>query len=134
MIAHDPGARAGWARFAQGGALLAVSRKAMAPVPQELVLIEMPESRGGRTMASADDLIALAIRAGEYGGFARAHSAEVEYVKPSRWKGSIKKEIGHARTMAELTEDERYLCDRATHDVLDAVSLGLWHLQRKGIR
>jgi hypothetical protein len=134
VIAHDPGRRAGWARFAPTGDLLMAQRTMLVPVPGELVLIEMPESRGGKTPASTDDLIVLARRAADYGGYSRAHRAEVEYVKPSRWKGTVRKDICCARTLAALTEAERVLVDHATHDVIDAVGLGLWHFRRKGIR
>lgn len=132
MIFHDPGARAGWARFDTTGRLIQASKTLIRPAPGELVVIEYPESRGGRTKATTDDLIALAYRAGEYAGYARAHGAIVERVKPSEWKGSVPKNIHHRRILAVLDADEIAIVHGATKDVLDAVGLGLWKNRRLG--
>lgn len=134
MIAHDPGARAGWAEFNEAGRLVRVERAELRPAPGERVIVEVPESRGGRTRATTDDLIKLATRAGDYVGFARAHGAIVETVTPSRWKGSVPKKIHHARIKASLSPAELALLAGASSDMIDAVGLGVWYLTERGQR
>jgi hypothetical protein len=73
-------------------------------------------------------------------GFAVAGllGARVVSHPPSRWKGSIPKDIHHMRIRAELEEHERRILDEALagvpkanrKEVLDAVGLGCYHLKR----
>lgn len=58
--------------------------------------------------------------------------------RPREWKGTIKKEIHHPRVLAQLTEAERACIaeKRKTvlHNVVDAVALGLFQLERDRVR
>ncbi len=134
LYAHDPGARQGWAAFRAGALAWAGTSWPRAFVPGATVVVEIPESRGGRTRATTDDLIKLALRAGEASGFARAALCIVVQVKPSEWKGSVPKAIHHKRILAQLDDAERAIVAGATKDVLDAVGLGIWYLTSHGIR
>lgn len=58
--------------------------------------------------------------------------------KPREWKGQIKKELHHPRIIAQLSPEEmtRIAEPRKTllHNVYDAIGIGLYHLDRKGVR
>ena len=107
LIAHDSGAKPGTAFFEQGRLTYACNQSTSLHIQRRyLVVVEMPESRGGRTNTPMDDLIQLALRAGEFCGYCVAAGCVVEYVKPSRWKGSISKKICHDRVRKELDAKE----------------------------
>lgn len=58
---------------------------------------------------------------------------EVSYVYPHEWKGNIDKKIMLARIEKTLTVAERSRVQSAgakTHNILDAVGIGLWTLAR----
>lgn len=135
MIAHDPGAKPGYARF-RGPTLIEVGTMFLFPVvylgsPEESrVIVEVPTGRGGNTRATPDDLIKLALTAGRVIGRYEQLGQYIHTVTPNHWKGSVKKEISHRRIKAVLGEDELRLLVGASGDVLDAVGLGLWELGR----
>ena len=96
-----------------------------------------------------NDVVELALNAGEWGGLYRQW-ADVEYVFPFQWKGSVPKSIHHTRVLAKLSEAERAVADQAIsrgrsgvskslatpvpaskrHNVLDAIGLGLFRVGR----
>ena len=147
LLAIDPGADAGWARFnsttLQACGLAGTPAVAVCAddAKIERVIIEKPMIYpGGRQQARPADVIKLAVRAGEWGGRATALWAVVpEYVEPFRWKGSIPKDIHHARIWARLTPVEQAVVSEAArgmapskrHNVMDAVGLGLYAIGRK---
>lgn len=97
---------------------------------------------GGRQEVPPNDLITLAVRAGEVGGAFRALGAVVDYVLPRTWKnGPIPKDVMHKRILRRLDDAERALIDVAgrgmapskRHNMLDAVGIGLWGLRRLAI-
>ena len=132
LLAIDPGAKQGWAVFA-GGVLVAVGKGAAPMRAIDVLVIERPESRGGRTNTPVDDLITLAIRAGETVGRHRAHlhpAGTVRWATANEWKGQTPKPISHGRAIKALTPDERALVEGVGPDALDAVAIGLWYLER----
>jgi hypothetical protein len=56
--------------------------------------------------------------------------------KPREWKGSVPKDIHHARVRKTLTEAERQILENSApaslrHNVLDAIALGKWWLAQQ---
>ena len=103
--------------------------------PHALIVSERPESRGGRTRTPVDDLLALAIAAGQVRALCPA--APVLWIRPSRWKGQQPKSVQHAHAREVLAPAERATWDalperwgRRAEDARDAVCLGLVALGR----
>jgi hypothetical protein len=131
LIAHDSGKKPGTAFFYDGRLTYACMQSTTLRIPQfAQVVVEIPESRGGNTDTPVDDLIKLAMRAGEFGGYCIAAGATVEYVKATRWKGSLKKKICHDRARKVLDPRELALLVGKSLDAWDAVCIGLWKLGR----
>ena len=148
LLAFDPGAVTGWAHFVDGVLMVAGAfRQGKGPahvfevVPGHreglAVVIEKPVIYREESKGDPNGLITLAIRAGEIGGLFRG-SAKVEYIRPSTWKGSTPKPINHARTMAKLKDLEKdrlpKLAKSNAHNMLDAIGLGLWWLEKERLR
>ncbi len=141
LLAIDPGADAGWARFDTAGQLAACGLGAPGPGSTSRVIVERPMIYpGGRQKARPADVIKLATRAGEAAGqYARAVGVEPEYVEPHAWKGSVDKNIHHARIWAKLTPIEQEIVSASArgvapskrHNILDAVGIGLFVVGRR---
>jgi hypothetical protein len=145
LLAIDPGADAGWARFDDAarpprleacglneGAMVAGITRAVVERPMIYP--------GGRQKARPADIIKLATRAGEWGGAVRAwFNVEPEYVEPHGWKGSVDKDVHHARVWAKLTGAEQAVVSAAAkgvakgklHNIIDAVGIGLFAVGRR---
>jgi hypothetical protein len=140
VLTIDPGADAGWAWF-DNGTLAGCGLGAPAQPNADRVIIERPMIYpGGRQKARPADVIKLATRAGEAGGlYARSRGVEPEYVEPHAWKGSVDKNIHHARIWAKLSTDEQAIVSTAArgvapskrHNILDAIGIGLWAIGRR---
>jgi hypothetical protein len=91
-------------------------------------VVEEPEYRTG-SRTPVRDLVQLALRAGVLVGLYRAWGSKVELVRPSRWKGSVPKEI-HQRRIRAALEVEEHENLAQNHNAVDAVGLGLWKLGR----
>lgn len=96
------------------------------------VAYELMVSRYSRQQQKGDqnDLIALAEIAGRVCGFCRC--VGVDY-KPEEWKGQMDKAAAHKRIDERLTPAEKAVIVTAgslTHNVLDAIGIGLHHLGR----
>ena len=136
LLAIDPGKKTGVATYAHGILIEATTidgdlYRAPPKRPPGLVVCEKPEMRyaGTGRKAPAGDLITLAIRAGMavamLGG-----GANVEWVTPGRWKGSLPKEVHHDRVRRALSPAEGAIFDRSGPDARDAIGLGAWYLTR----
>jgi hypothetical protein len=140
LLAIDPGADAGWARF-QGKTLCACGLNVHALTQGVTrVVIERPHS--GKTKARLKDVLTLAIRAGEWGGRCKETlGVAAEYYEPAQWKGSLAKDICNARIWAALKPDEQAILAKAgegvapskRHNICDAVGIGLWVNGRFGL-
>ena len=154
LLAIDPGRDTGWALFS-GDRLVAcglgdprLSEKHRI-AELERVVIERPMVYPRGQTKNPNDVVALALGAGEWGGLYRQWT-DVEYVFPFQWKGSVPKAVHHARVLAKLSAEERALADEAIargrsgvnsslgkaiapskrHNVLDAIGLGLFGVGR----
>lgn len=102
----------------------------------EVVVEKMQVYRG----SVAAPLIELAIISSEIAGAMRyVYGSTSVYYRPAEWKGSATKDVIHDRARAALTPEEisRIELPRAKKtqlDVWDAVSLGLAHLRKTGVR
>lgn len=152
LVAIDPGRDAGVALFVDGrlvGARLIDGRR---PSPGLVglgllsgdaeIAVEIPVLYpGGRSRAPAGDLISLAFRAGRLVEAVDAalgpRSVRLLEIAPATWKAQVPPAVLEERIRARLDADELALVEGATgavrmHNVLDAVGLGLFWLQRMG--
>ena len=149
LTAIDPGAASGFAQFAEHK-LFAASTFSGEEFPEiwhrgyaQTLVLEVPRIYPGNSKGDPNDIVKLAMRAGEIRGYyARAAAPFVFEVFPRTWKGNVPKEIHHGRVLAALDEQERGVlaphARRVTktnphgldHNMLDAVGLGLWFLKR----
>lgn len=143
ILTIDPGAVTGWALWSADA--LAACGLSTPPAAGRYdhangiadVYIERPVIYP-RSKARPNDIITLAVNAGEWGG--RYHYATVHYVEPRTWKGTIDKAVHHPRIRAALTDREAAVLAAAEagvakskrHNLLDAVGIGLWALGRMG--
>lgn len=96
------------------------------------VAYELMVSRYQRSQQKGDqnDLITLADVAGRIVG--RLGGWSTDY-KPEEWKGQLTKEAAHERINERLSPEEKAVIVTAghlTHNVLDAIGIGLHHLGR----
>lgn len=149
MIAFDPGTVTGWAVFLDGKLSSADTLKKgdLHEVPwiellPAIVVIEKPVVyvRGRGSKGDPNEIVELGVWAGELCGVMKERTryrTDSVYVTPRRWKGTVPKEIGNERTLEQLEPDELELLPRRPrakdfdHNMLDAVGLGLWQLQRE---
>ena len=142
MLAIDPGVATGWAYFRDGRLLFCGActpdDTIRAPNP-ELVVIEFPRIYMKST-ASTDDILSLARKCGRYEERYTVAGADIEFVRPSDWKGSIAKAVMTKRIEDALTPEERAVVSRydglssRRHDMLDALGMGKWWIARAGVR
>ena len=143
----DPGKASGWAQYS-GGKLFACGIFSDWQYPQvwhggfQQLVLEVPRIYPNRSKGDPNDIVELALTAGEIRGHYRPLVTSIIEVFPASWKGQVPKDIHHARVLRELGEDERRLLDvekrKPTktnphgydHNMLDAVALGLWFLKR----
>lgn len=141
LLAIDPGKNTGWARFGNSKLFAAGKgdpRKEAVASTLDLVLIEVPRWYPRERGVDTNDLLDLSVLAGRYAGHYETDLVPVELVYPRSWKGTVPWQICNERVLAELTEVEKSFLPRrprkkdVSHDVLDAVGLGLWKLGRFG--
>lgn len=150
LIAFDPGARAyAYAVFERRELRLVGKLAFDLCIPLELreinrgkydsILIECPQVYAQRkTKGDPNDLIDVAVSVGRL--FERSSRLvlpkKIELVRPRVWKGTTPKEIFFERIRRCLSPSETCVLDglkkRELHDILDAIGLGLWGLNRLG--
>jgi hypothetical protein len=133
LLAIDPGTVTGWALFNDARALVSCGIGEPPPVGIDhfRVLVEVPKARPSDPRPQ--DIVTLAIKAGEWGGIYRARGVVCEYLTPNDWKGSTKKDTSHARILRVLSPPEQGVVDRAgkgiaigkVHNMMDAIGIGL---------
>ena len=145
LLAIDPGTDCGWSLFVETRLVacgLGDPRHSTAHRVKDIerVVIERPFVYP-KSPVDPNDIIALALKAGEWAGHYRSWS-EIVYVFPWQWKGSVPKPIHHQRIRAKLSEQELKvlrLAKRDTlhavqkskvHNVVDAIGLGLFGVGR----
>lgn len=147
VLAFDPGDSTGWARFANGTLThCSVSRfddnfwPMSSSVIATQVAIEVPRYYPGKNKVDPNDLLSLALKAGEIMGHYRGRCERICCFYPQEWKGSVAKEIHHQRVLDLLTLTELALLPTVKkskknphgydNNMLDAVGLGLWFTKR----
>lgn len=140
LLAIDPGTDSGWAIFF-GGMLIACGLgNDPHPTPKagdcfKLVVVEHPVIYPSGKTRNPNDIVKLAVNAGEWAGRYRATGAEIRFVEPRAWKGTIDGDACNARVWARLDDGEKTVLDdavrtqkipgRKRHNVLDAIGIGL---------
>lgn len=148
VTAIDPGATAGWAQFTAGKLSAAgIFRNHEYPAVwhrgyDQTLVLEVPRIYPHRSKGDPNDIVELALTVGEIRGHYRPLVTRLIETYPASWKGQVPKEIHHARVLKALADDEKKLLDvekrKVTktnphgfdNNMLDAVALGLWFLQR----
>lgn len=149
LLAIDPGVDTGWARLDKGklveAGLGCPRLQRFHPVSK--VVIERPQIYQGRSSrANPNDLITLAIMVGRYTEVFADRG--VEEILPHTWKGTVDPDILCRRVWASLSPSEQVLLGQVLaplarkpfdaanltagkrHNVLDAVGLAKWSLNR----
>jgi hypothetical protein len=147
-IAIDPGKRTGWAEFhdsvlKNANAMHSSSMLASPPMPPQdpwavrTVVIELPQVYPfGQGKGDPNQLITLAVIVGDLRGFYRRQGCIVQLVKPRTWKGTVPKKIHNERVLRKLSSEELDILPKRPrakdydHNMVDAIGLGLWALQR----
>lgn len=85
--------------------------------------------------ADPQDIVKLAFNAGQWA--ATIHKwpdCKVEKPHPIQWKGNVPKDIHNARVLSRLRTEETAILPRLSktksHNMIDAIGLGLWRLRR----
>lgn len=142
ILAIDPGTHTGWALF-KDSLLVACGlgdpRTSTAHVMRDItdVIIEHPVIYSGGRTRNPNDVLKVAVNAGEWAGTYR-QKALVRYVTPQAWKGSVPKDVHQPRILAKLAPKEaevleaslRRVAKSKHNNVVDAVGLGLFHVGR----
>ena len=142
-IAIDPGKVSGWAVFDEQKELMQASwgdsqqfKTACKLFFYTKPVIEIPIAYPSRKV-DPNDLIKLAIMAGEYAGYLDALGfPQAQFVKPVQWKGTVPKDVHQRRILKKLKPEElerlpkRPRAKDYDHNMLDAVGIGLWKLGR----
>lgn len=117
-------------------------------LPDRLIIEEPQVYRPKVSKGDPNDLIKVAWKAGRIVEYmwttwdTKAIQGKVVQVKPVTWKGDLAKETHHERMWKTLPDKERAiikLCStglnkKDTLDLLDAVCLGKWAVQREVFR
>lgn len=156
ILCIDPGASPGWAIFDNkrlreagtydpdhGSSLPALNERAFGGENSREVVVEIPRiyPHGGK--GDQNDIIELALAAGIVLGHFWHLGVVITRVHPRRWKGTVPKEIHHARVIDELEPYERLVLGEPKkktkanphgfdNNMLDAIGLGLWRMERMG--
>jgi hypothetical protein len=143
LLAIDPGQTSGWALYSNRKLLacgLGDPSTCRWHVPSAFskVVIEKPRIYPGGRTKNPNDVLSVAVNAGEWGGRYAQQGCAIEYVEPSKWKGQTKKEIQHARDWAKLSVEEQDVVTAAgkgmaaskRHNMLDGIGIGLWAVGR----
>jgi len=143
LLAVDPGRGSGWAWYFQGkldrcGLVKPDRDRAWAFAVPSLpfvthMVIERPQVyQPNRSKGDPNDLIGVAIIAGRW--LQAVPAAHVSMPLPAEWKRQVPKSVDHGRALRVLSPVERAMLGGMDHNVMDAVSLGLWALGRKESR
>lgn len=141
ILAIDSGKDTGWALFENAELIACGLDRETNPTPNYPTRAVIERPHAGKSKASKDDIIVLAIRAGEQGGRVLArYGIEPEYIIPTVWKGSIDKDVAARRIWEKLNQKEQVVVTQAGkvvakskhHNIIDAVGIGL-HVVGRGI-
>lgn len=138
LLACDPGENCGGACFIGGvlvwAGLLSFADPTHIAIRAERMIVEIPQVYPGPRAEDPNDLIGVAIIAGQW---IRSVSApDTRRVFPRQWKGGVDKKIHNGRVLAKLSAAELQevpkMAASKLHNVIDAIGLGLFDLGRIG--
>lgn len=98
----------------------------------DVVLSEMPEEHGGgkgRAALNSGAVRKLAYYVGLLGGWAISNQARFHSIEPSRWKGTVPKEVTTRRVLRSYPQVPPDL----RSDVYDAIAIGRWRIRKHGL-
>jgi hypothetical protein len=135
----DPGSlgNAGQAIFSCGKLTSANLLDKLEPIPwwsgeDEILVLEYPMIYPHGKTKRPNDIVTLAYAAGRL--TANVPLNKIKKIHPRDWKGTIDADLVTNRILERLTPGERALIPDIPkdllHNVIDAVGLGLWDLQR----
>lgn len=140
LLACDPGENCGGAYFVDGAlvwcGLLSFADATHISIKADRMIVEIPQIYPGPPKKGEDpnDLIGVAVIAGQW---IRSVSApHTRRVFPRQWKGGVEKGIHNGRVLAKLSAVELAVVPKLAasklHNVIDAIGLGLFDLDRIG--
>jgi hypothetical protein len=135
----DPGSlgNAGQAIFSCGSLVSANLLDKLEPIQwwpgeDEILVLEHPRIYPQGRTKRPNDVVTLAYASGRL--TANVPLNKIRKVFPRDWKGTIDADLVTARILERLTSNERALIPNLSaeliHNVIDAIGLGLWDLQR----
>jgi len=96
----------------------------------KMAIIEFPQIH--RDTPNPNDIVKLASACGAYTSLLQRLGFSVVWVRPAEWKGTVPKDVMTKRILAKIKECEYSRIKNAKdHNVIDAIGIGLWHLNRK---
>ena len=138
LLACDPGENCGGAYFVDGvlvwSGLLSFADATHIAIKADKMIVEIPQVYPGPRAEDPNDLIGVAVIAGQW---IRSVSApDTRRVFPRQWKGGVDKKIHNGRVLAKLSATELECVPKMAasklHNVIDAIGLGLFDLERMG--
>jgi hypothetical protein len=145
LLAIDPGADSGWAVFfgrmlVECGLGDSPRFDALRTAQLDNLVIERPVIYPGGRTKSPNDVVTLALNAGEWAGRYKGIGTRVRYVEPRTWKGTLDPDVCNVRILACLDSGEtdvyrdatRKVPKRKQHNVIDAIGIGLYACGRFG--
>lgn len=132
ILGIDPGNNTGWAILDHGGKLQSCG-VGMPPNPLSdyffLVVIECPQVYPGMSSKIANDLVKLAVNAGEYKYRYRSVLKTIMVI-PHEWKGNTPKDVHNRRVLRLLDTAEAaripVMSKTKKHNMVDAIGLAKW--------
>ena len=93
-----------------------------------LIVCEYPH-KGGPGM-KAKTITILFHLCGIIHGMAKVGKYPIEFIEPIKWKGNIPKAVHQRRVIPKLEEKYNTILSGESDDIVDAVALGDWYLNR----
>lgn len=106
------------------------------------LIVERPMSyslKGKRMLVNPNDLLQTDFRAGLLSGYYLGMGMDLEEIRPpSLWKGQVPDDVILERVLEKTSDKERELIGEAKsarakkldHNMVDAIGMGLWRLNR----
>jgi hypothetical protein len=140
ILSIDPGANSGFALF-ENHILVACGKSSPCLEDVTEAIIERPVIYPNGRTANPNDIVKLAVTAGEMAGLLLANGISVRYVEPRAWKGTLDKDTCCRRAWGRLSAAEQQVAAKFRPEptgkvkggkdhVLDAIGIGLFAVGR----
>jgi len=144
LLSIDPGRCTGWAYWVDSSlTACGVTEVGANPCPAvstllngcQALIVELPQVyRAAESKGDPNDLIQVAVEVGRWVERGTVCGSRVRLVRPAEWKGQTPKEVHHRRVQRALGAQELArlpdLPKTKAHNMMDAIGLGLWQLER----